>query len=95
MGVAMSYLHAISFLKSNHELITIKSFSDHTCLRMRRWANTLLTGITLRQYSSLLYELLMAQSDIFQHCASAREFGAQIGDLECGEAISSPNIIIS
>ena len=47
----------------------------------------ILTGITLRQYSSLLYELLMAQSYTFQHCASAREFGAQIGDLECGEAI--------
>ena len=54
---------------------------------MRRWANMILTGITLRQYSSLLYELLMAPGDTFQHCASALEFGALILDLECGEAI--------
>ena len=27
-----------------------------TLLWMRRWANTILTGITLRQYRSLLYE---------------------------------------
>ena len=59
----------------------------HTFVWMRRWANTVLTGITLRQYRSLLYELLMAQGNIFQHCASARESGVQIGDLECGEAI--------
>ena len=58
-----------------------------TLLWMWRWANMILTGITLRQYRSLLYELLMAQGNIFQHCASAREFGVQIGDLECGEAI--------
>ena len=68
---------------------------DHTLLWMRRWANTFLTGITLRQYRSLLYELLMALGNAFQHCASAREFGAQIGDLGCGETISSPNMIIS
>ena len=30
---------------------------DHTFVRERRWANTILTGITLRQYRTLLYEL--------------------------------------
>ena len=30
---------------------------DHTFLWERRGANTILTGITLRQYSTLLYEL--------------------------------------
>ena len=68
---------------------------DHTFVRGRRWADMIHTGITLRQYSSLLFELLMPQGNIFQHCASAREFGAQINDLECGEAISSSNMIIS
>ena len=60
---------------------------DHTLLWIGRWANTILTGITLRQYRSLLYELLLLPGDIFQHCASARDSGAQKGDLECGEAI--------
>ena len=87
--------HGCGHVISSRELIPTeqsRAENDQRCpaptfLRMRRWANTILTGITLRQYSSLLYELLMAQSDTFQHCASAREFGAQICDLECGEAI--------
>ena len=95
--------HGCGHVISSREIIPIERSRaetdqrcpDHTFLRMRRWANTLLTGITLRQYRSLLYELLMAPGNVFQHCASARKFGARIHDLECGEAISSPNIIIS
>ena len=87
--------HGCGHVISSPELIPIEQSRaehdqrcpDHTLLWMRRWANTLLTGITLRQYRSLLYELLMAPGNVFQHCASAREFGAQICDLECGEAI--------
>ena len=37
-------------------------WSDHTFLWMRRWANIILTGITLRQYRDLLYELLLSGS---------------------------------
>ena len=87
--------HGCGHVISSRELIPIEQSGAetdqrcpaHTLLRMRRWANTILTGITLRQYSSLLYELLMAPGDIFQHCASAREFGAHISGLECGETI--------
>ena len=55
---------------------------DHTFVWERALANIILTGITLRQYRTLLYELLMPPGDIFQHCASARDSGAQMGDLE-------------
>ena len=38
---------------------------------------------------------VMAQKHIFQHCASARDFYAQMGDLESGEVMSRPNFMIS
>ena len=38
---------------------------------------------------------VMAQKHIFQHCASARDFDAQMGDLESGEVMSRPNFMIS
>ena len=55
-------------------------------------------GITLRvqAYSACsTSHVLVAPGDIFQHCASARDFGAQMGDLECGDVILSRNSVIS
>ena len=52
------------YVISSRELIPIEQSRaendqrcpDHTLLWMRRWANTVLIGITLRQYRDLLYE---------------------------------------
>ena len=44
---------------------------------------------------SLLYELLMAQGNVFQHYASARDSGARMDDLECVDGLSSQNPITS
>ena len=55
-------------------------------------------GITLRvqAYSACsTSHVLMTPGDIFQHCASARDFGAQMCDLECGDVILSRNHVIS
>ena len=54
-------------------------------------------GITLRvqAYSACSTSHgLMAPGDIFQHCASARDSGAQMGDLKCGDVILSRNLVI-
>ena len=58
-----------------------------------RWpADVPCAGITLRvqAYSACsTSHVVMALGDIFQHCASARDFGAQMGHLECGDVILS------
>ena len=54
-------------------------------------------GITLRvqAYSACsTSNVLVAPGNIFQHCASARDSGAQMGDLECGDVILSRNPMI-
>ena len=39
---------------------------DHTFVRERALANIILTGITLRQYRTLLYELLLFESKLYR-----------------------------
>ena len=55
-------------------------------------------GVALRvqAYSACsTNHVMMAPGDVFQHCASACDFGAQMGDFERAEVISSPNYMIS
>ena len=57
----------------------------HTLLRMRRWANTILTGITLRQYRSLLYELRK------QWSSASHYYGCGAGQIRSSLVLLSVN----
>ena len=47
-----------------------------------------------KQYSACsTSHLLIGKGDTFQHCTSARDSGARVGDLECVDGLSSPNSI--
>ena len=49
-----------------------------------------------KQYSACsTSHVLIGPGDTFQHCASARDSGARMGDLECVDGLSSPNSMMS